>query len=123
MPSAGRIVLLLLVDGAGLYLTLFAPGARLVDARAEARDPELGRPRGRRLLVLVPIANPASAASLVDVAATLRTPGAGRILLLSIIRPEANRSNTGTSGVRDIGGAWTSPSSTAWNARSPPKRS
>jgi nucleotide-binding universal stress UspA family protein len=36
--------------------------------------------------VLVPIANPASAASLVDVAATLRTPGTGRVLLLSVIR-------------------------------------
>ncbi len=37
-------------------------------------------------MVLVPIANPDSAASLVDVAATLRTPGSGRVLLLSVVR-------------------------------------
>jgi len=36
--------------------------------------------------VLVPIANPESAASLVDVAATVRTPGTGRILLFSALR-------------------------------------
>jgi nucleotide-binding universal stress UspA family protein len=72
--------------GAILYLTLFAPGARMADASAEARDPDLARLRGRSPLVLVPIANPASAASLVDVAATLRTPGVGRVLLLSVVR-------------------------------------
>jgi nucleotide-binding universal stress UspA family protein len=35
--------------------------------------------------VLVPIANPASAAGLVGLAATVRTPGVGRILLLSVV--------------------------------------
>ena len=54
VPSAGSIVLLLLVVGSALYLTLFAPGARLADVRAEARDPELARLRGRSPLVLVP---------------------------------------------------------------------
>lgn len=90
-------------DSGGLYLTLFAPGTRLADARAEARDPELARLRRRSPLVLVPIANPASVASLVDVAATLRTPGAGRILLLSIMRPEVDWSDADPGGVRDIG--------------------
>jgi APA family basic amino acid/polyamine antiporter len=41
--------------------------------------------RGRSPLVLVPIANPASAAGLVGVASTVRTPGVGRILLLSVV--------------------------------------
>jgi amino acid transporter len=86
VPQAGSVVVLWLVIGVALYLTMFASGARLADASAEARDPDLARLRGRSPLVLVPIANPASAASLVDVAATLRTPGVGRILLLSVVR-------------------------------------
>jgi hypothetical protein len=56
---------------------------------ALAQDPALARYRGRSPLVLVPIANPDSAAGLVDAAATVRTPGAGRILLLSVVRPAA----------------------------------
>ncbi len=85
--EAGIVAVSWLGIGLLLYLTLLAPGARLVDVRAEARDPDLARLRGRSPLVLVPIANPASAASLVDVAGTVRTPGVGRILLLSIVRP------------------------------------
>ncbi len=87
VPAAGSVVVTWLVIGAILYLTLLAPGARLADVRAEARDPDLARLRGRSPLVLVPIANPESAASLVDVAATVRTPGVGRVLLLSVVRP------------------------------------
>lgn len=83
---AGVVAAAWLAVGLILYFTLLAPGARLADARAEARDPDLARLRGRSPLVLVPIANPASAASLVDVAATVRTPGVGRILLLSVVR-------------------------------------
>lgn len=86
VPEAGRVVVFWLAIGTALYLTLLAPGARLADATAEARDPDLARLRGRSPLVLVPIANPASAASLVDVAATVRTPGVGRILLLSVLQ-------------------------------------
>lgn len=86
VPAAGSIAAVWLTIGVALYLTLFASGARLADASAEASDPELARLRGRSPLVLVPIANPASAASLVDVASTLRTPGVGRILLLSVVR-------------------------------------
>ena len=85
--EAGGVVLFWLGVGALLYLTLFAPGARLADVSAEARDPDLARLRGRSPLVLVPIANPVTAAGLVDVAATLRTPSVGRILLLSVVRP------------------------------------
>lgn len=87
VPAAGSVVASWLVVGVALYLTLLAPGARLADVSAEARDPDLARLRGRSPLVLVPIANPENAASLMGVAATLRTPGAGRILLLSVVAP------------------------------------
>jgi APA family basic amino acid/polyamine antiporter len=90
VPEAGGVVALWLAIGVVLYMTMFATGARQADATAQARDPDLARLRGRRPLVLVPIANPASAASLVDVAATLRTPGVGRVLLLSVVRPSAD---------------------------------
>lgn len=89
VPEAGAVIGWWLLIGGALYLTIFAPGARLADASAEARDPDLARLRGRSPLVLVPIANPDSAASLVDVASTLRTPGTGRVLLLSVIQPAA----------------------------------
>jgi amino acid transporter len=85
VPPAGILVVALLMLGVAVYLTVLAPGASLADATAQARDPELARQRGRSPLVLVPIANPASAASLVGVAATVRTPGTGRVMLLSIV--------------------------------------
>lgn len=89
VPEAGVVVAGWLALGGVLYLFVLAPGARLADAAAEARDPELVRLRGRSPLVLVPVANPANAASLSGVAATVATPGVGRILLLSVLpRPE-----------------------------------
>ncbi|MXW66168.1 MAG: amino acid permease [Gemmatimonadales bacterium] len=88
VPEAGRVVAVWLGLGAVLYLTFLAPGARLADASAQARDPDLVRLRGRSPLVLVPIANPASAATLADAAATVRAPGVGRVLLLSVIPRE-----------------------------------
>ncbi|MBT8479075.1 MAG: amino acid permease [Gemmatimonadetes bacterium] len=94
VPEAGSVIALWLAIGAVLYLTVFASGASTADASAEARDPDLARLRGRSPLVLVPIANPARAASLVDVAATLRTPGTGRVLLLSVVRPRPDKSET-----------------------------
>jgi len=87
VPEAGRVVALWLGVGVVLYLMALAPGARVADASAEASDPELARSRGRNPLVLAPIANPASAASLSNVAATVRTPNAGKVVLLSVLRP------------------------------------
>ena len=101
VPEAGTVVLTWLALGAALYLTLFASGARMADASAEARDPDLARLRGRSPLVLVPIANPERAASLVDVAATLRTPGTGRVLLLSVVRPGAGLAGRELPALRD----------------------
>jgi amino acid transporter/nucleotide-binding universal stress UspA family protein len=101
VPEAGSVIAMWLAIGGVLYLTLFAPGARLADASAQARDPDLARLRGRSPLVLVPIANPASAASLVDVGATLRTPGVGRILLLSVVRTTDQALAEGDLAMRD----------------------
>jgi len=101
VPEAGTVVLTWLALGAALYLTLFASGARMADASAEALDPDLARLRGRSPLVLVPIANPARAAGLVDFASTLRTPGTGRVLLLSVVRPGEGGSGRDHPSLRD----------------------
>ena len=84
--QAGAVVAVWLALGVALYLTLLARGASIADAKSQALDPDLARLRGRSPLVLVPIANPDSAASLIALAGTLRTPGVGRILLLSVVR-------------------------------------
>ena len=102
VPEAGSVVVLWLGVGVALYLTALAPGARLADASAEARDPDLARSRGRRPLVLVPIANPANAASLADVAATVRTPNVGRVLLLSVLRPKTFSDDAAIRDAKDI---------------------
>lgn len=85
VPAAGMVAGIWLSLGAILFLTLFARRAGVVDAAAEALNPELMRLRGRSPLVLVPIANPANAASLVFVANALTPPLVGRALLLSIV--------------------------------------
>ncbi len=87
VPEAGRVAALWLGVGVVIYFVALAPGARVADASAEAKDPELARSRGRNPLVLSPIANPASAASLSNVAATVCTPNAGKVVLLSVLRP------------------------------------
>ncbi len=87
VPSAGALAALWLSLGAILYVTRFATGARVVDASAEALDPQLLRLRGRSPLVLVPIANPASAPTLVALAGALAPHSVARVLLLSVVRP------------------------------------
>ena len=87
VPFAGSIVMTWIAIGTALYLILLAPAARLTDVSAEATHPHLTLLRGRSPLVLAPIANPANAASLVDIAGTLRTPGSGRVLLLTVLSP------------------------------------
>ena len=73
--------------GAVLFVTRLGSGARVVDASAEALDPQLVRLRGRSPLVLVPIANPASAETMVTVANALAPHAVARVLLLSVVRP------------------------------------
>jgi len=86
VPTAGGITLVWLALGVLLYFALFARRAAMVDAFAEAADPDLVRYRGRSPLVLVPVANPASAPALVAVARALAPPDVGRVLLLSVVR-------------------------------------
>jgi len=90
VPRAGLIVLLWLACGGVLYLALFARRAQIVDAAAAALDPRLLQLRGRSPLVLVPIANPANAESMVEVANALAPPTIGRVLLLSVVTPPEN---------------------------------
>jgi len=85
VPSAGLIGAGWLIGGAALFLIRFARHARIVDAAAEASDPKLLLFRGRIPLVLVPIANPASAEGLVALATALSPNGIGHVLLLSVV--------------------------------------
>ena len=85
VPSAGIVVVAWLGLGVVLYMARFAPRARAVDAASQALDPDIVRLRGKSPLVLVPIANPASAAPLVAVAEALAPPDVGRVVLLSVV--------------------------------------
>ena len=85
VPSAGLISAIWLGFGGVLYYSLFSRRARVVDASAEAFDPQLVRLRGKSPLVLVPIANPASAGAMISTATALAPPGTGRVLLLSVV--------------------------------------
>jgi len=87
VPSAGALAALWLSLGAVLYVSQLAPRARSVDASSEALDPELMRLRGRSPLMLVPIANPASAETLVTMADALAPPSVSRVMLLSVVGP------------------------------------
>lgn len=83
--AAGVITGLWLLAGAGLYFAWFAHRAKVVDAAEEAYNPTLVQLRGRSPLVLVPIANPASAAAMVFLANALAPPSTGRVLLLTVV--------------------------------------
>ena len=72
--------------GAMLYYALFAGRAQTVDAFKEAYDPRLALLRGRSPLVLVPVANPASAATMVRLANAIAMPVVGRVLLLTVVK-------------------------------------
>jgi len=85
VPSAGLIAGVWLISGTALFLVRFARQARIVDAGVEGRDPKLLMLRGRAPLVLVPIANPASAEGLVALATSLSPNRIGHVLLLSVV--------------------------------------
>ncbi len=85
-PGAAGITVLWLGVGALLYSALFAGRAEAADAFAEALDPDLLQARGRSSLVLVPVANPAQAPALVELATVVAPPGSGDVLLLTVVR-------------------------------------
>ena len=110
VPPAGVLAAVWLGVGAVLYSLYLAPRARAVDASSEARDPEMVKLRGRRPVVLVPIANPASAETLVTMGKALAPPGVSRVQLLSVVAPPDRYPEDGLPrGVRDaqavLGGA------------------
>ncbi len=91
VPAAGMVTFIWLGLGVVAYVAVFASRAEVLDASAEATDPGLVRLRGRNPLVLVPIANPAHAASMVAVANAMAPPEVGRVLLLTIVQAEDGR--------------------------------
>ncbi|MYC90166.1 MAG: amino acid permease [Gemmatimonadetes bacterium] len=110
VPPAGVLAAVWLGVGAVLYSLYLAPRARAVDASTEARNPEVMKLRGRRPVVLVPIANPASAETLVTMGRALAPPEVSRVQLLSVVAPPGRYPDDGLpQGVRDaqavLGGA------------------
>jgi len=85
VPTAGLIALGWVVMGTILFLCLFARRARVRDATRSAIHPELLSLRGRRPLVLVPIANPQNAEAMMTLASALVPSGVGRVLLHNVI--------------------------------------
>ena len=111
VPPAGVLAAVWLGVGAVLYSLYLAPRARSVDASTEARNPEMMKLRGRRPVVLVPIANPASAETLVTMGRALAPPEVSRVQLLSVVAPPGRYPDGDglPQGVRDaqavLGGA------------------
>lgn len=91
VPDAGGILMIWLGLGVILYFALFKGRAEAADSAAEALDPRLNLLRGKSPLVLLPIARPQSARSLVEVANALAPSQFARVLLLSIIRAAKNK--------------------------------
>ncbi len=89
VPPAAAVVVVWAALGGLLYVAAFADRAEVLDAWSEAHDPELTRVRGREPLVLAPVANPATAPAIVSVAHALAPRGFGRVLLLTVVHPEA----------------------------------
>jgi len=87
VPTAGVISLLWLFVGSVLFISFFIRRAKVIEASEQALDPDLVRLRGLNPLVLLPIANPANAESMVFLAHALSPPVVGRVLLLSILTP------------------------------------
>ena len=111
VPPAGVLAAVWLGVGAVLYSLYLAPRARAVDASTEARNPEMMKLRGRRPVVLVPIANPANAETLVTMGRALAPPEVSRVQLLSVVSPPGRypEGDGLPQGVRDaqavLGGA------------------
>ncbi|MFT7588936.1 MAG: APA family basic amino acid/polyamine antiporter [Limisphaerales bacterium] len=103
-PAGGGIAILWLGMGVILYLGLFANRAERKDAFSQAMDPNLVQMRGKSPLVLVPVSNPATAGILTDVGNALAPPNVGRVLLLTIIKPEEedNSKQALTNGLKAI---------------------
>jgi basic amino acid/polyamine antiporter, APA family len=95
VPDAGGIVVIWMGLGGILYWSLFARSAETADAATAAMDPTLVSLRGRSPLVLVSVANPASAPAMAEVANALAARRVGRVLLLTVL-PAPDERDQGT---------------------------
>ena len=102
VPTAGMIAGLWLVLGFIFYFTTLADRAGVIDARYLAEDPNLIKLRGNSPLVLVPLANPANAQSMIEVAHALTPHKIGKVLLLSIIRNIEDLETTDRVPAQDV---------------------
>ena len=85
VPSAGALTVGWWALGVLVYAASLRRTAAAVDAEQEGAHPDLVRLRGRRPLVLAPIANPSNAEALVTVAHALAPPAVGRVLMLTVV--------------------------------------
>jgi amino acid transporter len=85
VPDAGGVLVIWLGLGVLLYFALFKGRAEVADASAEALDPQLSMLRGKSPLVLLPIANPKTARSMVEIANALAPSEFAHVLLLAIV--------------------------------------
>jgi basic amino acid/polyamine antiporter, APA family len=85
VPTAGLLLLVWLGLGTFVYVRFLASRAEALDAAVGGGDPLFRRLRGRRISVLVPLANPARAGGLASVASALAPPIIGRILLHQVV--------------------------------------
>jgi APA family basic amino acid/polyamine antiporter len=91
VPDAGGVLVIWLGLGVLLYFALFKGRAEVADASAEGLDPQLSMLRGKSPLVLLPIANPKTARSMVEIANAIAPSEFARVLLLAIVRSEGDR--------------------------------
>jgi basic amino acid/polyamine antiporter, APA family len=99
VPQAGVTVLAWLLLGSLVYIAALKTRARALDAGLEGADPDVVALRGRRPLILTPIANPANAEALMSVAHALAPPRVGRVTTLHVMaaRPTARSRDGGPS--------------------------
>ncbi len=102
VPVAGAVTAIWLILGGFLYAFKLGQHARAYDAASEAADPELLTLRGRNPLVLVPVANPASAEALAGLASRLATPRTGRVMLLNVIGTQTDDGAYALDSMADV---------------------
>lgn len=104
VPAAGVAALGWLLLGALVYIAALRRQARALDAELESAEPDVVSLRGRRPLVLAPIANPENAEGLVSVAHALAPPEIGRVTLLNVV-PNGAAAETGLANAQRVLGA------------------
>ncbi len=105
VPAAGIAVLGWLLLGTVVYIAALRTYATALDAELESAHPDVVALRGRRPLVLVPIANPDSAEALVSVAHALAPPHVGRVTLLNVVRADTDDTEAGLTNAQRVLGA------------------